>query len=141
MNTSQGPRPISLFQAASHVEECIPTEVATILHCLAIGFPVVGESFYNSNEKFFNPTVPPPSDDFPVMLHPWLGRDGTILTEPRALTDHIVDFGNGALLPQPRLNKILDDDAFDAENSTCRYIDHPESVHIRRDRGRPTPMY
>jgi hypothetical protein len=139
--TSQGPRPISLLQIATSVDESLPREVASILHCLAIGYPLVGESYYRTHEKFFNPPVPPPLDDFPLMLRPWVDPSGRFLFDPKLLTDYIIDFSNEAPFPLPKLNGRFDDDAFDGECSASAYVDHPGSIHIRRDRGRPTSLH
>jgi hypothetical protein len=86
----QGPRPVSLVEIASISPTPIPTEVVSLLHAISVGFPIAGEQLYSANEKFNNPTVPPPSDVRDLQLQMWLGSGGIVISEK--LSQNLIDF-------------------------------------------------
>ena len=138
INTSQGPRPVSLFEVSTRAPNGIPLDVAIKLHSISIGFPLVGEYSYSSYEKFYNPVVKAPEDIPRLLLQLWLSPDGSLRNEDR-LSRELVDYTGQPLgLPDSilfnRLNEIID--TFPGETSACGWTDHPKSGSVRRDRGR-----
>lgn len=132
----QGPRPVSLVEIGSISPTTIPREVVSILHAISVGFPIAGEQLYSATEKFYNPTVPPPSDVRDMQLQMWLGSGGIVISEK--LSQNLIDFR------RPYLNqaesKIISESFelhadFPGETSSCEYLNHPEAVRVRGDRS------
>jgi hypothetical protein len=109
------------------------------LHAISVGFPVVGDTVFMPAEKFLNPTVHIPEDVYPLLLKPWVDSTGTILRDTSTFMEYLLDPITGLNENQSKLlhsTRADEDYTSEGEGSHCRYVDHPESVLIRRDRGR-----
>jgi len=140
LSTSSGPVPVSLVEIQTNHPRSIHLEDANLLHAISLGFPVVGDLKYTMAEKFYNPVVFPPMDPLPLLLQPWYEIRGAEkeLVESDDLSSRLLDGPPIRLCPtQSLIHATLTGEPthFPGENSYCRYTDHPEAVHVRRDRG------
>jgi hypothetical protein len=140
LNTSQGPVPVSLVELSLFQHNTLPYHDAIILHSIAIGFPIVGDVKYIHNEKFYNPVVSPPTDKIGLKLQPWyrLGGGNIYIVEEDKLSPQLFDSPQNIFDVSQSILKDLPESHeqfFAGEVSSCRYTDHPEAVHVRRDRG------
>ena len=142
MDTSIGPFPVSLVEMLIEESGPVPSHIQAVLHSLSVGFPIVGERDYEKSEKFFNPTVPPPGDEIDTMFQAWLSLDRFLLN-PDLLTARLRDYQGRQLRVDDSVlteRSIESGYHFPGETGSCAYIDHPEAVSVRSDRGRPSTV-
>ena len=135
--TSQGPRPASLVEIMSQSSGPAPTQVVSILHAISIGFPVAGEVVYAQHEKFLNPILPIPVDVPECLLQDWIDQGASAVFED-GLSRRLMDYRDAPVNQSDsvvRWETIDIEHHFAGESSKCNYVDHPESTHVRRDRG------
>jgi hypothetical protein len=139
IDTSRGPFPVSLVELRLvAISPSVPENVHAILHSLSLGFPIVGEQEYLKSEKFFNPAVPPPLDNFELQLQDWLSPAGGLLRVD-SLSSKLLDYRGKALEARDSLLRDYESTGvglFPGESSSCSYVSHPEASHVRRDRGK-----
>ena len=117
----------------------LPEDVIACLHAIAVGYPIVGDNVFPIHEKFFNPVVSIPTDEFMLALQPWyevMEGDVKLINED-ILTGRLLDGG-----PNPRhvidsvLFHQLSSHAQQEQYSESKYLNHPEAASVRRDRGK-----
>ena len=136
LDTSQGPRPVSLVEISSSSETYAPSESVSFLHCISLGYPVVGERIFSVLEKFYDPVLPSPEDLVTPYIQDWLGPGGSLIREDE-ISQLLREFQGIPKQPsESRLHNLsVPSERFPGEDSTCRYVDHPAAVSVRRDRG------
>ena len=141
LDSPQGPFPVSLVEMASEDNSFIPRDVILKLHAISIGFPIVGETEYVAVEKFFNPVVKPPDTRTELLLAEWINSEGTVKgNDANNVYQHLISLSareieHGSVL-RNHSKSIFTEFTFDGESSNCNYINHPESLSIRNDRGK-----
>jgi hypothetical protein len=141
LETSQGPRPVSLVEVVTRCPVGFPENSASLLHSISIGFPVVGEVSFSKFEKFCDPVVPPPPDIKAPLIQNWIDESGNLLSEDR-LSCVVKEFHGNKMNPSDSILRTLkfEGEEFDGEDSSCRYVDHPKASSVRRDRGSPKQL-
>lgn len=137
MNTSGGPFPVSLVEITSKSPKSVPVDVASVLHLISVGYPVVGESRFRVFEKFYNPVIAPPVDFTEPLIKGWISSEGDLI-QPDSLSSLLIDFHRGPLEQHETTIYNSNTDAineFHGETSNCGYIDNLQSSRIRSDRG------
>jgi hypothetical protein len=139
IHTSIGPFPVSLVEMSSWSTQSIPLEVVARLHTISVGYPIVGDQLYTKHEKYYNPVVSHPSDDIKLALQPWYEYDSDycrlILSD--SLSPKLLDHGFSILnLHDSMIVGDIEDSDVEEVDSNCRYVDHPRSQFVRRDRGK-----
>lgn len=139
--TTKGPIPASLVEFFSLSSKCISTDVLARMHAVSVGFPILGESQYIVDEKFYNPVLQPPSDIENLLLQNWIDSCNTVINED-LLSGNLIKFKESTPLHSgsrllTQIEKFQADFSavdFLSENSACAWNDHPRSHRIRRDR-------
>lgn len=140
IKAKHGPHPVSLVEMCTSTTSSIPIESVLRLHAVALGHPVVGEDKYIKHEKYYNPVIPAPVYKGGIQLQRWL-RSSSDPSEIENFTSKLLDFRGWNEPLRSRLHKLdiveNQESQFPGEESACNWTDHPESVTVRRDRGRP----
>ena len=136
LSTSKGPFPVSLVEILTDSKSGIPVDVTRALHCISIGYPIVGETTFRSHEKFYNPVLVPPTDPGEPLVQDWLSCDRQVIN-PDSISSRLLEYsgvpiGHG----DSRLYSVeTSSEEFAGENWGFNYLSNPHDQHVRSDRG------
>lgn len=143
IQTKTGPLPVSLVELSSYSPTSIPLSDCQKLHSISLGSPIVGDNLYTKYEKLYNPVVRYPDYKDGPLIQEWISTHGDVKGDLSTLYAKLVDAPAQEIRHSMLLDNLagLDIAEFPGESSDCSWADHPESVKVRRDRGRPSSKY
>lgn len=136
LQTQMGPVPASLVELYSFSAGGVPSNSLARLHAISLGFPVMGENDFLSNERFYNPVITPPADVKSPLIQDWLSLDSSSLHMEDNLSSLLMDFDGKVFHENSTLRGFLEGSrvTFPGETSTCNWTSHPKAIHVKRDR-------
>jgi hypothetical protein len=139
IQTKTGPLPVSLVELCTYSPTSIPLSDCQKLHSISLGSPIVGDNLYTKYEKLYNPVVRYPDYKDGLLIQEWISTNGDVNVDPSTLYTNLVDAPAQEIRHSILLENLGRSDIpeFPGESSNCSWSDHPESVKVRRDRGRP----
>lgn len=139
ISVRETPHPVSLVEILSVSARSIPSEIVHSLHAISIGHPIVGDNLFTRHEKYYNPVIRYPNYHPSPIIQSWIDPNGSF-ADIGNITSKLQDFnGVNSNMTSRLANMEVSADGdmgFPGETTTCQWADHPESVTVRRDRGK-----